>query len=149
MKYSESSIQRTFVVRLEHNDIFPLVIEDFVREKNVKRAIVLFLGGINRGSDIVVGPETTEGVPAVPMHELLTEAHETLGVGTVFPDEEGNPVLHAHASFGRKQETRTGCTRPGIKTWHVLEVIVIELTGECGTRVREEPHGFKLLDPQA
>ena len=147
MKYSESSLKRTFVVRLEHNDPFPEAIEVFVREKNVKRAIVFFLGGVNSGSDIVVGPETTEGIPAVPMHEILSGAHETLGVGTVFPDKDGNPVLHAHASFGRKKETLTGCTRPGIKTWHVLEVIIIELSGECGTRLTEEPHGFELLNP--
>lgn len=148
MKYSESSIQRVFVIRLEHNEPFPKAVEEFVKEKRVKRGIVLFLGGVNSGSNIVVGPEETDGVPAVPVLKELIGAHETLGVGTIFPDEAGNPVLHAHASFGRMDEVKTGCTRPGIKTWEVLEVIVIELAGECGTRVKEEPHGFTLLNPE-
>lgn len=149
MKYSESSINRIFVIRLEDGDAFPDCIENFSRKKSVKRGIVLFLGGIKGKSKIVMGPEKTEALPAVPIIKAISEAHEIVGVGTLFPDDEGNPILHAHASMGRDDETKTGCTRPGITTWHVLEVILLELTGECGIRVMEEPIGYKLLDPTA
>jgi predicted DNA-binding protein with PD1-like motif len=77
----------------------------------------------------------------------LEHAHEVAGVGTLFRDEEGTPLLHMHMACGRGGATVTGCIRDGVKVWHVMEVIMQELVGTTARRVREEPLGLKLLRP--
>jgi hypothetical protein len=52
--------------------------------------------------------------------------HEIAGVGTIFPDESGAPVLHMHAAMGRDGVTRAGCIRPGIEVWQLGEVVILE-----------------------
>jgi predicted DNA-binding protein with PD1-like motif len=68
-------------------------------------------------------------------------------VGTIFPDDEGNPVMHMHMSCGRKAETITGCIRRGVRVWHVMEIILFELLDTTGIRLMEPALGFKLLNP--
>ncbi|MBN1410293.1 MAG: DNA-binding protein, partial [Spirochaetales bacterium] len=77
----------------------------------------------------------------------LKGVHEIVGIGTLFPDEQGHVSLHAHAAAGRTGHTSTGCTRPGIETWHVMEVILMELSGAKGVRVYDSRTAFSLLDP--
>ena len=69
------------------------------------------------------------------------------GTGTLFPDEDGNPVLHMHAACGRRDSTVTGCVRTGVKTWQVMEVILIELDDTTAVRALDPDTGFKLLVP--
>jgi len=147
MKYSETNINRIFVIRLEDGDRLPDVVEEFARKKGITSGCCLFLGGVKDRSEIVTGPETEDGMPPLPMHLLLTGTHEVAGVGTIFSDEQGNPVLHGHAAFGRNDHTVTGCIRPGIVTWKVLEMIIIEFSTPCGTRILDTATGFKLLEP--
>lgn len=149
MKYSETSIGRIFVIRYEDGDKLPDMVQDFARDKGIKSGFCIFLGGIKNRSELVVGPETDEGMPPVPMHLLLSGTHEVLGVGTLFPDETGNPILHSHAAMGRKDGTVTGCIRPGIYTWNVLEMILLEFNTPCGIRVYDEKTQFKLLKPDS
>jgi len=52
-----------------------------------------------------------------------------------------------HIACGREDETVTGCVRAGVKVWHVLEVILVELTDSTAVRKMEETTGFKLLQP--
>ena len=78
---------------------------------------------------------------------ILEDVHEIAGTGTLFPDEEGNPILHMHIACGRETSTVTGCIREGVKVWQVVEVILIELIDSKGTRVMESRAGFKLLSP--
>jgi hypothetical protein len=37
--------------------------------------------------------------------------------------------------------------RKGVKTWHVLEVVIWELTGTDAMRVLDPATGFELLQP--
>lgn len=69
------------------------------------------------------------------------------GTGTIFPDDEGNPMLHMHMACGRNASTVTGCIRDGVKVWHIMEVILFELIDTGATRVFESQTGFKLLNP--
>jgi len=70
------------------------------------------------------------------MERVLPAVHEMAGVGTLFPDEHGQPVLHLHAAFGRDDRTTAGCIRCGVTTWVIGEVIVIEITAsDAGRRV--------------
>jgi uncharacterized protein len=149
IKYSESSLGRIFMIRLENGDRMPSCIEDFAKQKQVKRAACFFVGGVKSKSTLVVGPESEDNLPPEPVEFTLEGVHEIVGIGTIFPDSEGNPILHAHAAAGRMGRTTTGCIRPGIETWHVMEVIVMELMGAAGIRVFDEATGFTLLDPTA
>ena len=83
----------------------------------------------------------------MPMEHVLRDVHEVAGVGTLFPNAEGQPVLHMHAAAGRGDEAVTGCVRLGVRVWHVLEVVLWELTGTTGRRVVDPTTGFELLEP--
>ena len=103
------------------------------------------VGGADEGSRFVVGPEDRDTRPPVPMVSALAGVHEVAAVGTLFPDESGNPVLHMHAAFGRGDSTVSGCIREGISTWEVLEIILVEVEGLDATRVPDVRTGFRLL----
>ena len=147
MKYSEAKQGRIFVIRLEDGDIVRDEIERFAREKSIGAASLIIVGGADQKSKFVVGPQEGRTTPVVPMEHVLNEVHEIAGVGTLFPDDEGNPVLHMHMACGRKSDTITGCIRQGVRVWHVMEVILFELTDTTGVRTHDPVTGFKLLQP--
>jgi predicted DNA-binding protein with PD1-like motif len=147
MRYSEARRGRTFVIRLDDGDIVHEEIERFAREQGITAAALIILGGADRESTLVVGPEKARVSPVVPMEHRLSDVHEVAGTGTIFPDDEGNPVLHMHMACGRKASTVTGCIREGVRVWHVMEVILLELVGTTATRAFESASGFELLKP--
>ncbi|MBN2687304.1 MAG: DNA-binding protein [Deltaproteobacteria bacterium] len=147
MRYSEARRGRTFVIRLDDGDIVHEEIERFAREQGITAAVLIILGGADRESTLVVGPEKARVSPVVPMEHRLSDVHEVAGTGTIFPDDEGNPVLHMHMACGRKASTVTGCIREGVRVWHVMEVILLELVGTTATRDFEPASGFNLLKP--
>jgi uncharacterized protein len=145
MQYSEGSLGRVFAIRLEHGEPMPGALEDFATQHNVQAGLAIMVGGVQDASRFVVGPEEGAAMPPVPMVTALIGVHETAAVGTLFPDESGAPVLHMHAAFGRGEETRAGCIRAGIVAWHILEIVLIEVTGLEATRVHDAATGFGLL----
>lgn len=50
MKFSQGSLGRVFVLRLEDGDRIPDTIESFAVEHDVKRAFCALLGGLDRKS---------------------------------------------------------------------------------------------------
>ncbi len=66
-------------------------------------------------------------------------------VGTVFPDEKGNPVMHLHGSLGRNGSSFTGCFREQMVAWLTLEVILEELTGAGPVRKHDSVTGVSPL----
>ena len=147
MKYSEAKPGRIFVLRLEDGDILHESVEAFAREHGVRAAALIVLGGADEGSRLVVGPEEGRSLPVTPMELVLDGVHEVAGVGTLFPDAEGRPILHMHIAGGRKGETVTGCVRRGVKVWHVLEMVLWELADTTGRRLPDAATGFELLQP--
>jgi len=79
------------------------------------------------------------------MEHVLENVHEIVGAGTLFPDQEGKPVLHLHMACGRNSSTKTGCIRRGVKVWHTMEVILFELLESTGKRIFDPQTGFTLL----
>jgi predicted DNA-binding protein with PD1-like motif len=147
MKYTEAGAGRIFVIRLEDGNIVHEVIEKFARELDIKAAALIVLGGADLDSKLVVGPEEGRAKPLHPMEHILEDVHEVAGTGTLFPDDQGNPILHMHMACGRKSSTVTGCIRAGVKVWHVMEVILFELIDTTGRRLVDPETGFKLLIP--
>lgn len=147
MKYSQARQGRVFVLRLEDGEMVHEVIEKFAAEQKIAAASLLILGGADNGSRLVVGPKEDRGLPLRPMERVLENTHEVAGTGTLFPDENGTPILHMHMACGRKSETTTGCIRAGVKVWHVMEVVLTELLDTTARRIVEQPLGIKLLQP--
>lgn len=148
MKFSQAKQGRVFIIRLEDGDIIHEQIENFAKEQSVKAASLIILGGADKGSCLVTGPEKGRGVsPVVPKEQLLNNVNEIAGTGTIFPDENNEPVLHMHMACGRGSDTITGCIRNGVKVWHIAEVILFELTDTNACRVMDSEIGFKLLEP--
>jgi predicted DNA-binding protein with PD1-like motif len=147
LKYSQAKQGRIFVIRLEDGEILQEMVEQFASEQGIKAAFMIILGGADRQSLLVVGPEDGRTTPVNPMTYELDNIHEIVGTGTLFPDEEGNPTLHLHMAAGRKDSTITGCVRSGVKIWKVGEVVLIELLDTTALRKMEPTLGFKLLQP--
>ncbi|ADW18258.1 protein of unknown function DUF296 [Desulfobulbus propionicus DSM 2032] len=147
MRFAQARQGRVFIVRLEDGEIVHEVIERFAAEQQIEAASLLVVGGADDGSRLVVGPREDRGLPLEAMHWPLEHAHEVAGVGTLFRDEQGTPLVHLHMACGRGGQTITGCIRTGVRVWHVMEVIVHELVGSSARRAVEEPLGLKLLQP--
>jgi len=147
MKFSEATQGRTFIIRLEDGEILHETIEAFALEHSVKAAAVIALGGADEGSRLVVGPEEGRSKPVIPMEHILDDVHEIAGVGTIFPDKNGKPVLHMHIAGGRNDRAVTGCVRRGVKVWHILEVVLFELVDSSACRLIDKETGFELLEP--
>jgi len=147
MKYSQAKQGRVFVIRLEDGETVHEEIEKFADEQKISAAALLVLGGAAGDSRLVVGPESASERPVRVLSHLLDGVHEVTGTGTLFPDDEGHPVLHMHMACGRKGQTATGCIRSGVRVWQVMEVILFELLNTTGRRVPDPALGFKLLEP--
>jgi predicted DNA-binding protein with PD1-like motif len=146
MKYSEAKLGRIFVLRLEDGDVLHESIEAFARAHRIRAAALIALGGADGGSKVVVGPEEGRSEPIVPMEHVLGNVHEVAGVGTLFPNVEGQPILHMHVACGRGGETASGCARLGVRVWHVVEVVLWELTDTSGRRMHDPVTGFEPLE---
>ena len=145
MQYTQARPGRIFVLRLTQGEIIHRVIEDFARKQGIKAAVLTALGGVEHGSRLVTGPGDGLERPVQPTFHTLEGVHEAVGSGTIFPDEEGNPVVHMHMACGRGQNTVTGCIRPGVVVWQILEVVLQELTHFRGVRSKDNELGVSVL----
>jgi predicted DNA-binding protein with PD1-like motif len=145
MQYTQADQGRVFVLRLEHEEVVHEVIETFARDKGIHSAALIALGGADKGSRLIVGPEEGGASPVTPMQHRLDDVFEVSGTGTLFPDEQGRPILHMHMACGRENKTVTGCVRAGVKVWRVMEVVIFELLNATARREMDQTTGFKLL----
>lgn len=146
MKYTEANIGRTFILRLEHGDVVTDTIQNFAMQKGIKSAYVQIVGGADKNSKLVVGPEDGEAQIPQKIYFNTKGVTEMAGVGTLFTNENGEAKLHLHATFGREGNATTGCCWPGIVTWHIGEVIIQELLTNNAIRKLNAENGFELLE---
>jgi predicted DNA-binding protein with PD1-like motif len=145
MRFSQGSIGRVFILRLEDGDVLNDTLERFACEQGVTRALAFYLGGSAPGSRLVVGPDATRDDTIVPLFHVLAGAHEVLALGTLLPNQDGKPALHMHAAAGREGDATVGCTRAGLETWLVGEVMLLEILGTDARREFDPASGFELL----
>lgn len=146
MKFTEAGLGRVFVLRLEDGETLPEAVEAFCRQQGLRRGLCLMLGGVG-GGNIVSGPKDGDARPVEALLHAIKGVHEAAGVGTIFPDGDGAPVLHMHAALGRAGKTAAGCIRPGIEVWQLCEFVILELTGLEASRVLDGSTGFEVLEP--
>ena len=148
MRVSEAKAGRVFIIRLEDGETVHESIERFAKEKEIRAAALIILGGADVGSRLVVGPEGDgRNTPVQPVIHELAGVHEVTGTGTLFPNASGEPVLHLHMACGRGKAAKTGCIRAGVIVWHVMEVILYELLNTTAIRKKDPVTGFELLAP--
>ena len=107
MEYTEATLNRIFVLRLHQDETVHEVVEKFAKEKQIKTAMCFFLGGGDEKSKLVVGPKDGKAMPPQIMITMLQGVHEGLGVGTLFPDEAGQPKLHMHGALAETTKPQT------------------------------------------
>ncbi len=146
MKWSEGRMGRIFVISLEDNDRMPEAVEKFCKKKSLLRGLCFFTGGIKSGN-LVVGPAEGEAEKTEPVVKKIAGVHEMSGAGAIFPDGEGFPRLHMHASLGRGMETLTGCIRKGLNVWKLGEAVVLEIDNCAAARRFDPDLGLSILEP--
>ena len=145
MRFSELTEGRTFVLRLEEGEVLHEAVESFCRDKGILRATVSAIGGVDAGSEFVSGPDFPVGERIEPLTFKIDAPCELAGTGTIFPDLDGNPVMHMHGSVGRRGVSHTGCFRKKMMVWLTMEVVVHERVGEGPVRMRSDPRIDALL----
>lgn len=148
MNYSEGRMGRVFVLRLEDGEVLNDTLAQFAADHGIARALTFYVGGSADGSQVVVGPDTGPAQGIVPLIYTLAGPHEVLALGTIFPNEAGHPVVHMHAAAGREGDATVGCTRAGLTTWLVGEVVILEIEGTNARRMTDPATGFELLQAE-
>ncbi len=143
MEYTIGTIGRCIVMRLHEDDHVYECIETTAQKEQLSHGVVLMIGGVKNGK-VVVGPKDQNQRPLDPVLKNFSDAHEIAGIGTIFPNEKGVPLLHMHATMGKGDSPITGCPRQGLDCWLVTEIVILELKGIDAARVREES-GMELL----
>jgi len=146
MKYSEISTGRVFVLRLETGEVLHEAVEEFSRTHGIRAATLTAVGGIGPGSKLTVGPKLPVEEGIIPLTHVLNAPYELTASGTLFEDEDGNPMMHMHGSAGREGNSVTGCLRTGVIAWLVLEVVITELVGNVPIRKKDPETGMKILN---
>jgi len=142
MEYSVGKPGRVIAARLFEGEDVQACIEQIARREDVRCAAVLITGGF-RQANVVVGPRREE--PAIePQFQAFAGPGEALGVGTIYWSEAG-PKLHIHTAIGKGGDNLVGCPRDGTKTFLILEVTIIEITGIQAERKHDPNSGLNLL----
>lgn len=142
MEYAVGRAGRVIAARLREGEDLYECVESIAAKENIKCAAVLITGGI-RKADVVVGPKE-EKPKIVGNFKQFDGPGETLGVGTIYCDDQG-PKLHLHAAMGKGDNMVVGCPRGGASIFLILEVTIIEIEGlEAGRRFDPEC-GLNLL----
>ncbi len=142
MKYQVGRMGRVVVGRFEDGEDIIDNIATIARKENIRSGVFHLMGGIRKGS-IVVGPEE-EGIPPKPVWRDIRESTEMVGFGTIFW-QGGEPKIHLHGSFGKRDDVKVGCLRGSSETFLVLEVIICEIEGIDAKRELEAESGLVLL----
>jgi len=143
MEYQIAKPGRIIIAHLSEGDELYECIESLAEKENIRAAAVLITGGF-RKADVVVGPKE-EKPKIIGNFKHFEGPGETLGVGTIYCDDEG-PKMHLHAAMGKGDEIVVGCPRGGANVFLVLEVTIIEITDTTAQRKLDPTCGLKLLN---
>ncbi len=127
MDYRTGTMNRVFAIRFDEGDDFLDELCSLVIKEKVYNAWFQVIGGL-REIDLVTGPKEAV-MPPDPVWQKMEGAYETVGCGSVYRDENGEPKIHLHASLSHHGETLTGCLRKNSKVYLVLEVLLMEIVG--------------------
>lgn len=133
MQYSVGEIGRTIVAKVEHGDDLFGSIKELAKREKIESAVLFMLGAL-KSSKIVVGPREVV-VPPEGMPQFFNDGREILAIGTIFSNEQGEPLLHIHGAMGRQESVLVGCIRDLSEVYLVVELIIMELKGTQAHRL--------------
>lgn len=142
MKYQVGKAGKVVIARFEDREDVLGNLTGIARKEDIKSAVFYLVGGMREGK-IVVGPEKEE-FPPKPVWKELKESHEVVGIGTIFP-QGGEPKVHFHGAFGKRDMVKVGCLREMSETFLVLEAIIMEIEGVNARRDLDPVSGMALL----
>lgn len=142
MQYSEGSLGRVFVLRLDNGEDLIASVQRFAEEKKIASCMALFIGALRDGR-VVTGPETPV-IPPIQHFEDFNDAWEVFGMATIYPSSRGHG-LHIHSSLGHGREAITGCIRGRASAYLIVEIVLFEILGLSAERVFDEQAGLYLL----
>jgi uncharacterized protein len=143
LKYQAGEIGRVFVLRFDDGDAVLGNILEIAKKEEIRAGVFYLVGGM-KSAAIVVGPEKEE-LPPVPVWREIKESHETMGMGTIFWQED-EPRIHFHGAFGKRDTVKVGCLREFAETFIVLEGIIMEVKGVNAIRSLDPKSNMVLLD---
>jgi predicted DNA-binding protein with PD1-like motif len=143
MKYRVGEPGRIIVARFSDGDDVLAGLAEIARNEDIGCASFSLVGGLKSGR-FVVGPETEE-MPPVPVWRELEESHEIVGFGTIFR-LDGEPKIHFHGTYGKRDRVRAGCLRESSRAFLVLEAVITEIKGVNAVRRRDPLSGMVLLE---
>jgi uncharacterized protein len=143
MKYKVGKAGRIIVARFSDGDDLLAGLVDIARRENISCASFNIVGGMKAGR-FVVGPEREE-MPPVPVWRELEESHEVVGFGTIF-HQDGEPKVHFHGTYGKRDSVKAGCLREGSRVFLVLEAVITEIAGVNAVRRRDPLSGMALME---
>jgi predicted DNA-binding protein with PD1-like motif len=142
MQYSEGSLGRIFILRIDDGEDLLESIQKFVKEKCVESGMMLFLGAM-KDSRAVTGPEKPV-IPPVPHFETFQSAWEVFGMATIYQSKTG-PKIHMHCGMGRERVALVGCLRDKASVYLVVEAVLMEFKGLNARKELDEKTGLFLL----
>lgn len=144
MKYSKGKTGRIFVARFDNGDDLTGDLKQLAEKEGIEAGIVYVIGALKDAS-LVVGPEECT-LPPVPVWREFNDCREILGIGTLFRDDSGEPVLHLHGAICRGDTTLMGCVRGEAGVYLVAEAIVLEMVDTGAVKEFDPSTGLKMLN---
>ncbi|KJR40166.1 protein of unknown function DUF296 [Candidatus Magnetoovum chiemensis] len=142
MEYQTGRQGRVFLCKIEHGEDLLRELTELAKREKINCAVFHILGAVGQ-CRIVSGPED-EQLPPKPYYRNIEESHEVTGFGTII-SADGEPKVHFHGVFGKKETVKMGCLRQYCETFIVLEAVVIELDGINAVRKYDPLTGLHLL----
>lgn len=143
MKYSQGHLGRVLVKKIEHGDDLLNELRQLAIKEKLSAAVLFLIGALKKAS-LVAGPQE-DIIPPSPVWNSFDNAHEMVGIGTLFLDQDQQPVIHLHAAAGRADDCRTGCIRGDAEAYLVVEVIIMEILGSGAIRKPDAVTGMDML----
>ena len=106
MRFTEGTVGRVFILRLEDGEVLNDTIEAFAREHDVSHALVTYLGGSADGSKVVVGPDAARPDAVIPLTHAMEGIREVLALGTLSPMRRATRTAHARRRRSRGRRHR-------------------------------------------
>lgn len=142
MEYTQGTMGRIFVVRIDHGDNVLDSIQELAKKEQIRAAYFMMIGAVG-SSKLVTGPKEKCIPPDVEWTEF-SDARELVGAGNIaWMDNE--PKIHLHAAIGGTAGVIMGCVRDNTEAFMVVEVVIFEIDGVDIVRKFNETVGFNQM----
>lgn len=131
---------RTFMLVLDEGEEFKTRLEEFARSRDLSAAHFSAIGALSGARLAFYDPETKD-YDDIPVNEQV----EVLNLTGNIARHEGEPLVHAHMTVGKRDGSTLGGHVHEAHVRPTLEIIITETPGEL-RRQMDEATQLTLLD---